>query len=179
MTNVAFPSLEDYRDVEIINTYREYQEAGKDLDELLQIVHIQGRDNARTPFQWENSKNGGFTLSEPWIKPNPNYTEINAASAIQDTDGIWHFYKKLLAWRKGKSTFVYGTYEPLVQDSESLFAYLRSDSEASYYVVLNFTSEPQANDPMPAGKWELVQSNYSSPSTKLQAWEGRIYQKAT
>ena len=85
MTNVAFNSLDDYRDVETINAYNEYKASGKDLDELLKIVHVQGRDNVRTPFQWDDSANGGFTVGNPWIKANPNYTEINAQAATTGT----------------------------------------------------------------------------------------------
>ncbi|MEM6380395.1 MAG: alpha-amylase family glycosyl hydrolase, partial [Bacteroidota bacterium] len=177
MTNVAFPSLDDYRDVETLNTYKNYQDEGKDLDELLKIVHIQGRDNVRTPFQWDASANGGFTDGEPWIKSNPNYTKINAQAEMSNPDSVWHFYKKLLAWRKDRPIFAYGSYQPLVQDSETLFAYLRADNQETYYVVLNFTDNLQEDVARPEGDWELVFGNYSDANEKLGPWEGRIYKK--
>lgn len=177
MTNVAFPSLEDYRDVETINTYKDYQENGKDLEELLKIIHIQGRDNARTPFQWDTSENGGFTAGEPWIQSNPNYTQINAQAEMAKPNGIWHFYQQLLAWRKAIPTFTYGNYQPLAKESEALFAYIREDEAAAYYVVLNFTDNLQEDIAMPRGNWELVRSNYKDTSEQLRAWEGRIYQR--
>lgn len=177
MTNVAFPSLEDYRDVETINAYKDYQETGKDLEELLKIVHIQGRDNVRTPFQWDASANGGFTDGEPWIKSNPNYPHINAAAEMAKPDGIWHFYQQLLVWRKARPTFTYGNYQPLVPESEALFAYIREDDAEAYYVVLNFTDDLQTDIAMPTGNWKLVRSNYDGSSEKLRAWEGRIYQR--
>lgn len=178
MTNVAFPSLEDYRDVETINAYKDYQESGKDLEELLKIVHVQGRDNVRTPFQWDASANGGFTNGTPWIKSNPNYTRINAHAEMARPKGIWHFYQQLLAWRKARPTFAYGNYQPLVKDSETLFAYIREDASEAYYVVLNFTDTLQKDIAMPAGDWELVLNNYEDTTEQLRPWEGKIYQRS-
>ena len=176
MTNVAFNSLDDYRDVETINAYNEYKASGKDLDELLKIVHVQGRDNVRTPFQWDDSANGGFTVGNPWIKANPNYTEINAQAALNDPDSVWHFYKKLLAFRKAHPTFVYGTYEPIAKDNEQVFAFIRRGEDASYFVMLNFTSELLAEFPTPEGvELELLISNHDAGDESLQPWEGRIY----
>lgn len=177
MTNVAFPSLDDYRDVETLNAYKTYQEEGKDLEELLKIVHVQGRDNVRTPFQWDASENGGFTNGQPWIKSNPNYTQINAAAEMAKPNGIWRFYQELLTWRKARPTFAYGNYQPLAKDNESLFAYIRADERETYYVVLNFTDALQKDVAMPAGAWDLVLSNYEGASEELRAWEGRVYQK--
>lgn len=176
MTNVAFDSLEEYRDVETLNAIQEWKEKGKDLGELLSIVHIQGRDNVRTPFQWNGSAHGGFTKGTPWIKANPNYTQINAAVEMGNRNSIFHFYKKLLAWRKEHLTFVYGDYQEYTQGDEKRFGYFRSDDQNTYYVVHNFTSEKQAPK-LPEGNWDLLLSNYENSTDDLQPWEGRVYRK--
>ena len=176
MTNVAFDHLKDYRDVETLNAIQEWTENGKNLNELLNIIHVQGRDNVRTPFQWDDSENGGFTTGTPWIKSNPNYTFINAAAEMDKEDGIYHFYKKLLAWRKKYPVLVYGDYQEHTQGDEQLFGYVRADEEQAYYIVHNFTSEVQ-NPKLPAGHWEVLISNYDLGGDDLQAWEGRVYKK--
>jgi len=177
MTNVKFDSLDDYRDVETLNAYRDYQSQGKDLNELLQIVHVQGRDNVRTPIQWDNSAHGGFTKGEPWIKSNPNYQEINVEKSKAKPDSIWHFYQDLLAWRKKHSTFVYGTYIPVEEDNEQIFAYERQDAQGSYLVILNFSDQAYTPLGQLTNGAKVLMSNYPfSEDPILKPWEGRIYQ---
>ncbi|MEO1714719.1 MAG: alpha-amylase family glycosyl hydrolase, partial [Bacteroidota bacterium] len=141
MTNVAYDSLDDYKDVETLNTIREWEEAGRSLEELLPIVHVQGRDNVRTPIQWTDEQHAGFTTGQPWIKVNPNYTEINAQKVLDDPDSIYFYYQSLLKMRKEHSTWIYGDYEDLAPQDDHLFLYKRWDENHTYYVVLNFSEE--------------------------------------
>jgi oligo-1,6-glucosidase len=108
MTNVAFESLQDYKDIEILNAYEELvNKKGKDTKEMMQAIYNRGRDNARTPMQWDNSENAGFTTGTPWIKVNPNYNGINVASQIDDKHSIFSYYKKLIKIRKENPIVVY------------------------------------------------------------------------
>ncbi|MCI5083592.1 MAG: alpha-glucosidase [Saprospiraceae bacterium] len=179
MTNVAFEHIEDYDDIETMNNYREWKEAGKDMDEFMKAVHKQGRDNVRTPVQWDDTEHAGFTSGKPWIKVNPNYKDINAKAVMADPDSVFHYYQKMLAVRKAHSTLVYGDYEVIDQGSEEIYAYRRWDENGNYYIYLNFTSDEQTKLPMPnLGNLELVISNYPEQEgyeVKLRPWEARVY----
>ncbi|MEM9819779.1 MAG: alpha-glucosidase [Bacteroidota bacterium] len=176
MTNVAFDSIEDYRDVEILNFYEECKANGGDLEAFLKAVHIQGRDNVRTPIHWDASANGGFTESTPWIKVNPNYPQINVENALEDPQSIFYFYQQMLAYRKANPTLIYGRYEELEIGHSQLFQYRRSDEQGEYIVVLNFGETP-VDFNLPEGQdWHLEMCNYSSEEERrLGAWEARVY----
>ncbi|ARI75847.1 glycoside hydrolase family 13 protein [Halobacillus mangrovi] len=142
MTNVHFPSIEDYKDVEIINLWNDLVETrGYDPDKVLHSIHEKGRDNARTPMQWDDSKNGGFTDGTPWIKVNPNYKEINAEAALKDPDSIFYHYKKLVQLRKEHDVIVYGEYELVWESDEQVYAYTRTYEDQSLLVIANFKKE--------------------------------------
>lgn len=142
MTNVRFPSIDDYRDIETLNMYREQvTELGKDATKVLESIHAKGRDNARTPMQWDDSPQAGFTTGEPWIKVNPNYTSINAKEAMADPDSIFHYYRKLIALRKQNEIVVYGDFVPLMEDHERIYAYLRVLGAERWLILLNFFGE--------------------------------------
>ncbi len=178
MTNVAFPSIDDYRDIETINAWREAEEQGQDLNELLAGIHKQGRDNVRTPVQWDDSPNGGFSnAAEPWIMVNPNYPSINAADVLKNPDSIFYFYQKLLQLRKQYKTWVYGEYEMIDGNDEQLYAYRRWDEEGEYYFYLNFSTEVYQGLPGPSlNEMELIVSNYpDQEGDQLRAWEARVY----
>jgi oligo-1,6-glucosidase len=178
MSNVAFDSLEEYDDVEVVNLHREWKIAGKDTAPLLKAVHQQGRDNARTPMQWDDSTNAGFTTGTPWLKLNPNYTTVNVKAALADQHSIFYFYQKLLAYRKTHKTLIYGDFKQYVQASEQIFAYRRWDEEGDFIVVLNFSG--QATDiskDIPISGYQLVISNYDEEQEALRPWEARIYQR--
>jgi oligo-1,6-glucosidase len=179
MTNVAFPSIDDYRDIETLNAWKETQARGGDLEALLQGIHQQGRDNVRTPIQWDDSPNAGFTTAaEPWIKLNPNYPKINAQAVLADPDSIFYFYQKLLQLRKQHLTWVYGQYEMIDGNHEQLYAYRRWDAEGTYYVFLNFGETPVKllGAPPELSTAHLLLSNYDEADNgPLRAWEGRIY----
>ena len=178
MTNVAFPSIDDYRDIETINAWKEAEEKGEDLQALLKGIHKQGRDNVRTPVHWNDSPNAGFTTAaEPWIKVNPNYPEINAEAVLQQPNSIFYFYQRLLKMRKTHSTWVYGQYEMIDGNDTRLYAYKRWDDEGCYYFYLNFSDEPFSQLPGPdLGEMELIVGNYPDQQTEhLRPWEARVY----
>lgn len=180
MTNVAFPSIDDYRDLETLNVWAEAKEKGEDLDQLLLAIHKQGRDNARTPIHWDDSPQAGFTTAaEPWIKVNPNYPEINAAAVLANPDSIFYFYQKLLGLRKQYLTWVYGEYEMMDGNHEQLYAYRRWDEDGEFYFYLNFSEEELTELPgPPLDEMELIIGNYPDQEyAHLRAWEARVYRR--
>lgn len=181
MTNVAFPDEADYRDVETLNYFREVHEEGGDPAQALKNVHRQGRDNVRTPIQWDNSPNAGFTTGTPWIKVNPNYPQINVAQALDDPGSIFYFYQQLLQYRKQHPTLVYGSYHELLPESEELFAYRRFDDNGDYLIALNFTDQIQTFTlPDQPADWKLEVHNYKAidgNSGSLRPWEARLYKR--
>ena len=178
MTNVAFPSIDDYRDIETVNEWREAKEQGRDLDQLLAGIHKQGRDNVRTPVHWDDSPNAGFTTAEePWIKVNPNYPSINAKAVLAEPNSTFYFYQKLLRLRKQYEAWVYGQYEMIDGNDTQLYAYRRWDEEGEFYFYLNFSESKLSELPgPPLADMELVVGNYTDQSTAhLRPWEARVY----
>ena len=142
MTNVYFDKLEDYRDIESINFFTELTEAGLMTPEyMMKCLMLRSRDNARTPMQWDDSAQAGFTDGESWIKVNPNYKEINAAQQLEDPNSIFHYYQKLIRLRKEKDIIVYGGFEPLYRDDEQIFAYIRRQEQEKLLTVCNFSDK--------------------------------------
>ncbi|MFB5249888.1 alpha-glucosidase [Bacillus mycoides] len=142
MTNVRFESIDEYRDIETLNMYKEKViECGEDIDKVMQSIYIKGRDNARTPMQWDDREHAGFTTGEPWIAVNPNYKEINVKHAIQDEESIFYYYKKLIELRKNNEIVVYGTYDLILENNPSIFAYVRTYEEEKLLVIANFTAD--------------------------------------
>ena len=163
MTNVPFTSKEDMRDLDSINAYQELVEEKKlySDEEMLRYLRLKSRDNARTPLQWNNSMNAGFTTGTPWIMVNPNYTEINAAEQCGRDNSVLSYYKKLIRLRKEKPIMVYGKYELLLPDSEELFVYTRTLDENRLIVICNFT-EKEVQYELPEGfqGGEFIIKNY-------------------
>ncbi len=175
MTNVAFTDFEDYRDIETLNAVREWKEAEKDLEELLPRVHRQGRDNVRTPMQWDDSDHGGFTSGVPWIKLNPNYRDYHAKRNLEDPGSIFHFYKSMLQIRKEHPTLIYGEMEVLRPEDEQLFAFWRRLEGDLYLVLLNFSEVVLTDLPGPQQELELIISNYTyNGQGNLRPWEARL-----
>lgn len=177
MTNVQY-DIEDYKDCEIINMYRERLEKGYSKDEIMKSIYAKGRDNARTPMQWDDSANAGFTTGTPWIKVNDNYDKINAKSQVDDPDSIFSCYKKLVQLRKDYPVFVDGKFTLLLEDDENIFAYSRKNEEKTMIVVCNFFDK---EIPMPLAKecegMEVLISNYKDTSdmSVLRPYEARMY----
>jgi oligo-1,6-glucosidase len=143
MTNVAFPSIEDYRDIETLNIYHELvEEGGLDPQAALAIIHAKSRDNARTPMQWDASQNAGFTAGKPWIDVNPNYSTINVEQALADPESILYYYQELIRLRHENPVLVYGSYDLLLPGDEQIYAYTRTLGKDRLLVMLNFTGQP-------------------------------------
>ena len=142
MTNIYFDKLEDYRDIESINYFKEFTGSGLMTPEhMMKCLMLRSRDNARTPMQWDDSKQAGFTEGEPWIKVNPNYKKINAAQQLEDPDSVFHYYQKLIRLRKEKDIIVYGEFEPLYREDEQIFAYTRKQDQEKLLTVCNFSDK--------------------------------------
>jgi oligo-1,6-glucosidase len=141
MTNVQFDRIEDYQDIETLNLYRERITEGSSHEEMMAGIHENGRDNARTPIHWDNSVNAGFSKGKPWLKINPNYTEINVESALSDPDSIFYHYQKLIQMRKDHEVMVYGDYSPLFESHTQVFGYQRCLDNDQVVVINNFTNE--------------------------------------
>lgn len=142
MTNVRFQSIDEYRDIETLNMYKEKViDHGEDIEKVMESIYIKGRDNARTPMQWDDQNHAGFTTGEPWITVNPNYKEINVKQAIQDEGSIFYYYKKLIELRKNNEIVVYGSYDLILENNPSIFAYVRTYGDEKLLVIANFTAD--------------------------------------
>lgn len=171
MTNVAFPSIDDYRDIETLNFYKVRTENGVSPEDQLAAIHVNSRDNARTPMQWDDSANGGFSDAQPWINVNPNYTHINVAQALDDPNSIFYHYQHLIALRKAMPVIVYGSFEPVFEDHPAVFGYVRANDDVRVLVLSNFTRESVTVDlpeSLQAEQVECLISNYTAPSTLAQ-----------
>ncbi len=185
MTNVHFPAIEDYRDIETLNFYREaVEERGLASAQALAAIHIRSRDNARTPVQWNDNTNAGFSTGTPWIKVNSNYSEINVQRARTDPNSIFHYYRKLIQLRREHPIIVYGSYDLLCEAHEQIYAYTRTLKNERLLVMLNFSAD------MPVfalpthihfSGQELLISNYPvDPEEEirlltLRPYEARVY----
>ncbi|EGQ9938104.1 alpha-glucosidase [Vibrio vulnificus] len=141
MTNVAFESLVQYKDIETLNFYKVKTESGVSHQHMMDAIHENSRDNARTPMQWSASPNGGFSQAKPWIEVNPNYPEINVEQALADSDSIFYHYQKLIELRKQHPAIVYGDFTPLFAEHDSVFAYVRSHQDEQLLVINNFSDQ--------------------------------------
>ena len=177
MTNMHFESIDDCRDIEEINAYQQYVTDHKlvDAETMLRCFDTIARDNARTPVQWDASANAGFTTGTPWIKVNPNYTEINAEAALADPNSVFYYYQKLISLRHTTPIIVYGTFRPLLPDSEVLYAYEREMDGKVLTVAANWTDREQECTLFDDLEGEELISNYDSHRTGiLQPYEARV-----
>ena len=144
MTNMHFNSIDDAKDIEAINYWNDNVKTGKrTAEEVLKALNYICRDNARTPMQWDDSANGGFSTGTPWLPTNPNYKEINAKAEMADPNSIFNYYKKIIALRKENLIMVYGHYKEYYHDDLNLFVYTRRLENQLMLVCLNFTKEQQ------------------------------------
>ena len=156
MTNVRFPDISHYRDIETLNMYRERKAAGYPEAEIMASLYAKSRDNARTPMQWDDGANAGFTEGTPWIEVNPNYPEINARAEMEDGDSIYHYYQKLIRLRKDLKIFVDGDFRLLLEEDPDIFAYERQAVGEKLRVIANFTEETLPCNLLTACKEEAV-----------------------
>lgn len=180
MTNVRFDTLEEYKDIETLNMFREYREAGRSEAQIMESIYYKGRDNARTPMQWDDSPNGGFTTGTPWLKMNPNYVQINAKESLEDPDSIFHYYRRLIELRKQHEVIVYGKYDLLLEENDRIYAYTRTLGEERLLIILNFFAEPvtfHLPDNMQYNEAEQLIGNYEWPAeANLRGLELRPYE---
>ncbi|PJN62754.1 Oligo-1,6-glucosidase [Paenibacillus sp. GM1FR] len=178
MTNVQY-TIEDYRDIELLNFYKERMGKGYPEQSVMESIYAKGRDNARTPMQWDTSDNAGFTQGEPWIKVNPNYTHIHAEESLNNPESIFHYYRKLIQLRKDHEVIVYGDYELIFPENPDVFAYTRTLNSTTILVVCNFqgyTTELPLQEQL-TGAYQLLIANYTGElsESKLRPYEARMY----
>ena len=163
MTNIRFNSIEDYNDVETRNQYAKLVEIGGDTKAFIEDKKQTSRENSRTPFQWNNSENGGFTKGKPWLKVNPNYTEINAEAQEKDPNSILNYFRKLVKLRKSEPVFTYGTFELIDKENPAIFVYIRTSDNKKLLIVLNFSEkESKINTTIDVSNSKVILSNYNA-----------------
>ncbi len=176
MTNASFDSIEELRDIETLNRFKEFAEGGMDEDEAFDAVVWGTRDHARTPMQWNSEKNAGFTPDTPWLKVNPNYPVINAENQAENPDSVLNFYKALIALRKSHEALVYGEFHPVFLRDANTFCYFRTGAGEKFYVELNLTADDQKRPgPLTAGH-RLLAANYGGVARHLRPYEANVYQ---
>ncbi|MBU8768246.1 glycoside hydrolase family 13 protein [Cytobacillus oceanisediminis] len=181
MTNVRFSSIEEYRDIETLNFYKEALNDGWTEDKALESIYAKGRDNARTPMQWDSSEHGGFSDGTPWIKVNPNYKDINVEKAMKDPDSVFHYYKKLIELRKKNEIIVYGRYNLILDQHPEVYAYTRTLGNQILLVLCNFYGgNPEVEPPayIQEKKFEALIGNYKdiqiNRTIKLRPYEAQV-----
>ena len=172
MTNVKFPDISYYRDVQSINLYNELKANGVSDHDIMEKIYYRGRDNARTPMQWDASENAGFTSGTPWIDVNPNYTSINTEAEKNDSDSVLNYYKAMIAFRKAHPVIVDGSFKEYFPDSDRIFAYVRENDSEMLFVILNFSATKfalQIPEEIDMENAEVAMSN-----TGRTSFEGRV-----
>jgi len=181
MCNAYFDKLEDYRDIESLNAYKELTETcGVSHEEMMGYLKRISRDNARTPMQWDDSANAGFTTGTPWIKVNSNYKTVNAKQQTTDPDSVFSYYKELIRLRHENDIIVYGEYELLEPQNEELFIYTRTWNNEQLMVLCNFTDKdvviPAAvMAQIPADAQILISNHVGNLEAVLRPYEARVY----
>ena len=183
MTNCPFNTLDNFRDLESINAFHELTEQGKMTEEdMMAAIGYKGRDNARTPMQWDDSAYAGFSTANPWIMVNPNYTKINAKDQINREDSVFKYYQKLIKLRHESELIVYGTYDLILDDDKDIYAYIRTLGDEKLIVYCNFsenTREVELPEEFTNGK--VLISNYCDAKVNhkitLRPYEAIVIQK--
>ena len=183
MTNCPFNTLDNFRDLESINAFHELTEQGKMTEEdMMAAIGYKGRDNARTPMQWDSSAYAGFSTAKPWIMVNPNYTKINARDQVNREDSVFKYYQKLIKLRHESELIVYGTYDLILDDDKDIYAYIRTLGDEKLIVYCNFsenTREVELPEEFTNGK--VLISNYIDAKVNhkitLRPYEAIVIQK--
>jgi oligo-1,6-glucosidase len=180
MVNCAY-EIGEYDDIEIRNAYRELVQENKTLthDEFMTAVHYKGRDNARTPMQWDSSEHAGFTSGTPWLKVNPKYKDINVEQALEDPNSIFYYYQKMIALRKQMPIIVHGKFELILEDHPEIFAYTRSHEGKKLLVVANFygnTVQVELPEQLQVAGWSKLISNYADSADEPTGLQLRPYE---
>lgn len=183
MTNCPFNTLDNFRDLESINAFHELTEQGKMTEEdMMAAISYKGRDNARTPMQWDDSAYAGFSTANPWIMVNPNYTKINARDQVNREDSVFKYYQKLIKLRHESELIVYGTYDLILDDDKDIYAYIRTLGDEKLIVYCNFSENTREVElPEEFVNKKVLISNYSdakaNPKITLRPYEAIVIQK--
>ena len=182
MTNFPWTSIDQINDIESLGNYRDFVSRGLMSEaEGIAVMRARSRDNARTPMQWDDGPQAGFTTGTPWLPVNPNHSFINAAEQLKRPDSVFHYYQKLIALRKELDVIVYGHYALLEPEHPALFVYTRTLGDESLLVVCNFSGEEQAYSiPAEYRGAEILIANYpdTAPAGTLRPWEAVVYRRA-
>lgn len=183
MTNCPFNTLDNFRDLESINAFHELTEQGKMTEEdMMAAIGYKGRDNARTPMQWDDSAYAGFSTANPWIMVNPNYTKINAKDQVNREDSVFKYYQKLIKLRHESELIVYGTYDLILDDDKDIYAYIRTLGDEKLIVYCNFSENTREVElPEEFVNKKVLISNYSDAKVNhkitLRPYEAIVIQK--
>ncbi|MFT3701526.1 MAG: alpha-glucosidase [Agriterribacter sp.] len=182
MTNIRFDSISDYRDVQTLNAYQHEKDINGDLEKFMKLKAFESRDNGRTPFQWNNTTDAGFTTGKPWIKVNPNYKTINAQTEDKDAGSVLNYFRKIVKLRKQHPVLVYGKYTLLDKDNPHVYTYLREGEGEKMLIVLNFTAhEAKATITVDSKNASMLINNYSTAPVfsktviSLKPYEAVVY----
>ena len=183
MTNVKFNDINEYDDIRSINEYNQLINQGMSPKDALEHIWNTSRDNTRTPMQWDDSLNAGFSKSNPWIHVNPNYKYINVKEQLEDDDSILNFYKKMIKIKKSSECLIYGKYNIILEDDTNIFAYERILNDEKFLVICNLKSESSnyKYEKLTLKYENLILSNYNVDAHKdlnnfeLKPWEARLY----
>ena len=180
MTNPHFKSIEEYRDVESLNHYQILQDKGMTKEQALMILDVHSRDNSRTPMQWDDSINAGFTTGTPWIQTADNYTEINVKNSLEDKDSIFYYYQKLIQLRKNYDVIAYGDIKPLLREDKRVFAYERNYKGQKLIVICNFyPTTYEIELPYDLSNYKCILNNYKNEAKAkkiaLKPYETLVY----
>jgi oligo-1,6-glucosidase len=178
MSNIKFDKVEDYNDIELLTNYAQVKAKGGDLKRFLEGMKISSRDNGRTPMQWDNTTNGGFTTGRPWLKVNPDYATVNVAAQEKDPQSILAYFRKMAQLRKTNQTLIYGDWQLVDADNTDVFAYTRTLEGEQLLVLLNFKASNAAVNTtgFDLGKAKVLIDNYETPSIpgQLKPYEAVI-----
>ncbi|MCL6570662.1 MAG: alpha-glucosidase [Bacillus sp. (in: Bacteria)] len=181
MTNVQYESIEEYDDVAAKNLYSLKVKEGIPHEEIMEILWASSRDNSRTPMQWSDNDNAGFSSGIPWLKVNPNYKKINVESQQKDVSSILNFYKKLIQLKKSNEVFTYGTYDLLEKNDPKIYAYTRTLADAKVIIIVNLSTKPAVLESISLEFSHLLLNNYQVPAHEplqkitLKPYETRVY----
>jgi oligo-1,6-glucosidase len=174
MGNGDFDSIEQINDVDAIGVYNELIKKGKSADKAFKRAKTGTRDNSRTPFQWSDSENAGFTTGTPWLKITGDYRRFNAEDEANREDSVLNFYKKAIALRNNNKALVYGEFIKVEDIPAPLYCYFREYGDESYYIELNLGKSPKEH-PVDTSEMTLLLSTRGKVADKLRAFEGNIY----
>ncbi len=184
MTNAPFATIDEFRDIESLNHYAEAVAAGADPEHVLASLRFKGRDNARTPMQWDGSEHAGFTTGTPWLPVNPNHVEVNAEAEMAEPDSVFHHYRRLIELRHSEPAVAHGDFTMLVPDDERVYAFTRRLGDVELLVLGNFSGERVTPEIPESQSWaasELLVGNCAvtdaAPTLALEPWEARVHRR--